>query len=157
MLKIRNQKRDPFVPHISMSALFRLSSFGHWNNIVANQKEINFTRRELKHDITLLAKAFLNLGIKKGDIILVTTGRSIYDNIIIFFAANRIGAVASFLDEKTPRDTILHYLEDFKSPLLFTYHKSPSQIKAFKKDVKTLKNVINLTSDFNEKTGKTQF
>ena len=46
MLKIKNQKRDPLVPHISMSALFNLSSFMHWDDIVANEKEINFTRRD---------------------------------------------------------------------------------------------------------------
>ena len=155
MLKIKNQKHDPFVPPVSMSALFNLSSSFHWKNIVANQKEVDFSRRDLKRDRKLLAKTFLSLGIKKGDIVLVTTGRSIYDNIVIFFAANKIGAIVSFLDEKTPRDTIIHYLEDFKSPLLFTYKKSPSQIKAFKKDVKTLKNVINLTSDFDNKNWDT--
>ncbi len=151
MLKIKNQKRDPFVPHISMSALFNLSSFRHWDNIVANQKEVEFTRRDLKRDRKLLAKAMLGLGVKSGDIVLVTTGRSLYDNIVIFFAANMIGATVSFLDEKTARDTIVHYLEEFQSSLLFVYKKTPNYIKTLKKDVKTLKNVINLTSDFDEK------
>ncbi|MBR0479677.1 hypothetical protein IJJ49_00170 [Candidatus Saccharibacteria bacterium] len=76
MLKIKSQKRDPFVPPISISALFNLSSFRHWNDVVANQKELDFTRRELKSDQKTLAKAFLALGLKKGDIITVATGRS---------------------------------------------------------------------------------
>lgn len=151
MLKIKHQKRDPFVPHLSMSALFNLSSFRHWNDVVANQKEVDFTRRDLKRDRKLLAKAMLGLGVKAGDIVLVTTGRSLYDNIVIFFAANKIGATVSFLDEKTPRDTVVHYLEEFNSPLLFTYKKSIIQIRTLKKEVKTLKNVINLTSDFDNK------
>ncbi|MBR3228755.1 acyl--CoA ligase [Candidatus Saccharibacteria bacterium] len=144
MLKIKGQKRDPFVPHVSISALFNLSSFRHWNDVVVNQKEIDFTRRELKQDAKILAKAFLRLGIKKRDIILVATGRSMYESVLIFLAANRIGAVVSFLDEKTARDTIIHYLEEFKSKLLITYKYSDKRIKDIKKDVKTLEYVINL-------------
>ena len=144
MLKIKNQKRNPAVPPLSVSALFNLSSFRHWDEVVANQKEIDFTRRELKHDCKILAKAFLELGAKKGDIILIATGRSMYENILIFLAANRLGAIASFLDEKTPRDTILHYLEEFKSPILITYKYSDKRIKELKRDAKFLKHVINL-------------
>ena len=100
MLKIKHQKRDPLVPPISVSALFNLSSFGHNDDVVANQKELDFTRRELKQDIITLAKAFLELGLKKGDIITVATGRSMYENILIFFTANRLGIIVAFLDEK---------------------------------------------------------
>lgn len=148
MLKIKSQKHDPLVPPISVSALFNLSSFRHWKDIVANEKELNFTRKDLKRDRKILAKAFLTLGIKKGDIITVYTGRSIYDNLVIFFAANKIGAIVAFLDEKVTRDTIIHYLDEFNSPLLITYKKSPGRIKDLKKDAKSVKNVINLTSDF---------
>ncbi len=144
MLKIKGQKRDPFVPPISISTLFRLSSFHHWDDVVVNQKELDFTRRELKHDIKILAKAFLQLGIKKKDIITVATGRSMYESVLIFLAANRIGAIVSFLDERTARDTLVHYLEEFNSKLLITYKYSDSHIHGLKHDVKTLKYVINL-------------
>ena len=33
MLKIKNQKKDPIVPPLSISALYNLSSFRHWNEI----------------------------------------------------------------------------------------------------------------------------
>lgn len=144
MLKIKNQKRDPSVPPISISTLFKLSSFRHWDDVVINQKELDFTRRELKHDQKLLTKAFLQLGTKKGDIILVATGRSMYENVLIFLAANRIGAIVSFLDEKTPRDTILHYLDEFNSKILITYKYSDRRIREMKKDAKSLKFVINM-------------
>ena len=132
MLKIKGQKRDPFVPPVSVSALFNLSSFRHWDDTVINQKELDFTRRELKQDIKTLAKAFLQLGIKKRDIILVATGRPMYESVLIFLAANRIGAIASFLDEKSTRDTIVHYLEEFKSKLLITYKYSDRRIHDLK-------------------------
>lgn len=144
MLKIKGQKKDPIVPPVSVSALFNLSSFRHWNKVVVNQKEFDFTRRELKKDRKVVAKAFLALGVKKGDIITVATGRSMYDNILIFLAANKIGAVVSFLDERTPRDTLLHYLDEFKSSLLITYKYSDKRIKEIKRDAKMVENVINL-------------
>ena len=144
MLKIKNQKRDPLVPHVSISTLFNLSSLRHWDSVVINQKELDFTRRELSRDRRTLAKAFLQLGVKRGDIILVATGRSMYENILIFLAANRIGAIASFLDEKTPRDTLIHYLEEFKSKILITYQYKDKRIKDLKRDVKTLNYVINM-------------
>jgi len=140
MLKIKGQKKDPSVPHISISALFHLSSFRHLDDVVVSQKEIEFTRRELKSDQKVMAKAFLSLGVKSGDIILVATGRSMYENILIFLAANRIGAVVAFLDEKTPRDTLLHYLDEFKSPLAVVYKYSDRRIKELKRDTKYVKN-----------------
>jgi len=144
MLKIKGQKRDPLVPPISISTLFNLSSFRHWNSTVVSQKEFEFTRKELKDDRKVLAKAFLALGLKKGDIITVATGRSMYENILIFLAANKIGCVVAFLDEKTPRDTLVHYLDEFKSPLAITYKYSDRRIKELKRDARSVKNVINL-------------
>ena len=144
MLKIKNQKRDPSVPLVSIYALFNLSSFRHWDDTVTNQKELDFTRRELKQDIKTLAKAFLQLGLKKGNIITVATGRSMYENILIFLAANRLGIVVAFLDEKTPRDTLLHHLDEFKSPLLITYKYNDKRIKDLKRDAKSVRHIINL-------------
>ncbi len=155
MLRIKNKQRDPIVPPLSISALFNISSFRHWDDTVVNQKELNFTRRELKRDRKILAKAFLALGIKKGDIITVYTARSMYDNIVIFLAANKIGALVSFLDEKTPRDTLLRHIEEFKSSLLIVQHKTAGRIKGLKKDAKSVKNVVNLTSDYDEKKFET--
>ena len=147
MLKIKNQKKDPIVPPVTISALFDLSSFRHWNNVVVNQKEFDFTRRELKSDRKIVARALLALGVKKGDIITVATGRSMYDNSLLFLAANKIGALVSFLDEKTPRETLLHYIDDFRSKVVVTYKYSDRRIKDLKRDAKSLKTVINLDGE----------
>ncbi len=151
MLEIKGQKRNPLAPSISISALFNLSSFRHWQSVVANQKEINFTRADLKRDRKILAKAFLELGVKSGDIITVKTGRSMYQNVVIFLAANKIGAIVAFLDEKTTHDSLIHYLDEFESSLLITFRKTAKGIKKLKKDAKTVKNVINLDANFDEK------
>ena len=147
MLKFKNQKRDPLVPLLSVYALFRLSSFWHLDDVVINQKEFDFTRRELLGDIKVLAKVFLHLGLKKGDIITVATSRSMYENVLIFLAANRIGAVVSYFDERNSRETILHYLEEFQSSVLVTYKYGPKRIKQIKQDAKSLKYVINIDGE----------
>lgn len=151
MLKIKNQKRDPLTPPINLSALYDISCLGHLDEVAVNQKEQNFTRRELKRDRDTFAKALLQLGIKRGDIITVFTARTLYDSIVIFLAANKLGAIVSFLDEKTPRATLLRYLDEFNSPLLVTYHKTAQQISEYKNDAKSVKHVINLTSDLDHK------
>lgn len=144
MLKIKHQKKDPIVPPLTISALFNLSSFRHWRDVVIDQKEFEFTRKELKKDRDILARAFLALGVKKGDVITVASGRSMYEGVLIFLAANKIGAVVSFLDEKTPRETLIHYLNEFKSEILITYKTHAKRIKELKHDAKTVKHVINL-------------
>lgn len=144
MLKLKHQKHDPVVPPVTISALVDLSSFLHLDDVVVNQKEFDFTRRELKNDRKVIAKALLQLGVKKGDVITVATGRSMYENILIFLAANKIGAMVAFLDEKTPRETLLHYIEEFQSALVVTYKYSDKRIKELKKAAKTVKTVLNL-------------
>ncbi len=144
MLKIKGQKKDPTVPPISISALFTLSCLGHNDEIVIDQKDKTFTRRELKYDRKILAKALLELGVKSGDIITIATGRPIYENIALFLAANKIGAAVVYVDETTPRATLLSYIDDFKSPLVVTKMWAENRIKSLKKDAKSVKNVINL-------------
>ena len=143
MLKIKNQKKDPIVPPLTISGLVNLSSFRHYKSVVVNQKEFDFTRKELIQDRKVVSRALLALGVKRGDIILVATGRSLYENILMFLAANKIGAIVAFLDEKTPRETLLHYLDEFKSSVAVVYKYSDKRIKELKKDAKSLKTVIN--------------
>ena len=143
MLKIQGQKRDPSVPPISISALFTLSCFKHNDDVAVNQKDLNFTRREMKRDRKIFAKALLELGVKSGDIITVASGRPVYENIILFLAANKIGAAISYFDEATPKNTLLQYIEEFKSTILVVHEKTENRIKTLKKDAKTIKYVIN--------------
>jgi len=157
MLKIKHQKKDPFVPPISISALFNLSCFLHNKNVAIDQNEFRITRKQIKHDKKILVRALLALGIKKGDIITVATGRPIYECILLFLSANQIGAIITFVDEKSTRTQILQFLEDYNSPLLVTYQKSAGKIKDLKKEAKSVKNVINLegtTSIDGMKVGK---
>lgn len=133
-----------YIPPLSVSALVDLVNLGHKDDLAVNQKEENITYRQLKGDRKILAKAFLQLGIKKGDIITVGTSRSMYENILIFLAANQIGAVVAFFDETTTYSVLTGYLEEFNSPLLICYQKKEKYLQKIKSDVKNLKHIINL-------------
>ena len=144
MLKFENRKRAPLVPPISVSELFVLSCVGHKDDVVINQNEVDFTRRQLLADMKLLAKAFLQLDVKAGDIMTVAFDRPLYDNVLVFLAANSIGAAVVFLDERVPFDTLVNYLAEFGSPLVVTYKAQPEEIDALRQAAPGLKHVMNL-------------
>lgn len=121
MSLLYNPGKEPVVPAISVSALFSISCLGHMSEIVVNQKEKDFTRREMKKDQISMARTMLFWGIKKGDIIVVSNARPTYENIVLFLAANRIGAIVSYLDESTGKEILLHDLKMFQAALLVTY------------------------------------
>ncbi len=145
MLEIKGQKPDPSVPPLNMYGMFLLSSTGHWNDVVVDEKFFRYTRREMKRDIETLARALLVLKVKSGDIVTIATGRSMYANLVIFFALNRLGAIACFHDEKISRSALIHYLDEFNSKVLFVYNWNTSQIKDLRWNCKSVKYVINMT------------
>lgn len=146
MLKIKGQKPDPMVPPLSVYGLFLLSCLGHDNDVAADEKVLQWTRYEMKQDIENLAKALLLLEVKKGDIVTIFSGRSMYANIVIFFALNRLGAIACFHDEGIAYETLIKYLDEFDSRVLFTYHASQEQIQQIHQDSEAVEHIINMTA-----------
>lgn len=90
---------------------------------VIEQRGLVITRREFIEDSKMVAKALLEIGIRKGDIITIVMP-NLFQGLIIFNAANRIGAIVTFLNEKTSDQALIRYLKMYNSPLLVTYDKS---------------------------------
>lgn len=122
MLKIKGQKPDPLFPLVNVYALLKISCIGHEDDIVADENRLTFTRREMLRDIETLAKALMELGVRPDDVVVSATGRSLYENVLIFFAANRLGARACFFNENLAREDLVYYLKKFEAKVLFTYH-----------------------------------
>lgn len=70
----------------------------------------------------MMAKSLLKLGIKKGDIVTIYTP-NLYQSLVIFKAANQIGAVVTFLNDEASEEELIKYLNLYNSPLLVTYGK----------------------------------
>lgn len=144
MLKIKGQKPDPMIPPISLFALLKLSNTGHMDDVVVAERPLRFTRRDLMRDVKNLAKALLELEVKPGEIVTVATGRSMYANIVIAFAVNRLGATICFIDEKTPRETLINHLDEFRSRVVFTYRRGSQWGKDLGRAAKSVEYVIDM-------------
>ena len=66
-------------------------------------------------------KAFLYLGIKKGDYVTFCTP-TLPETIYSFYALNRIGAVCNFIDLRMNKERILKYINDTNSKLVISFN-----------------------------------
>ena len=103
----------------------------------------------------IVARAFKELGVKAGDVVTICMENS-YQAILAFLAANKIGAITTFLNYKESPHEIKKYLNLFESPVFINYNKDEAYNEDIKKDTK-VKTIITLSEKdlykkkFNEK------
>ena len=100
--------------------------------IIYFDKKISY--KELFENIEKAAKGLLELGVKKGDIVTIssiTTPEIIY----LFYALSRIGAVANMVDPRTSVDGIKDYITETKSEYIVTLDKFASKIDEVEKQI----------------------
>ena len=90
-------KRNPLIPNLSVSNAFDLVSLGYRNEEAVDCLDLHIKYKDLIKDSSILARAFMELGIKKGDIISICMP-NIYQAVVSYFALNKIGAVTTFLN-----------------------------------------------------------
>ena len=83
-----------------------------------NYFENRITYDELLKNIDVCAKALREYGVKKGDIITICMP-NMPEAIYIFYACNRIGAVADIIHPLSSPEQIKFYLNESKSSYLF--------------------------------------
>ena len=100
------------------------------DNVAINYYGRKITFRELFEHIDETAASFSALGVRSGDIVVissVTTPETIY----IFYALNKIGAISNMVDPRTSIDGIHEYIEETESRILVTINVAyPKIIKA---------------------------
>ena len=107
--------------------------------------DLNVNYDEMINDTVLLSKTFKELGIKKGDIISVSMP-NFYQGVIVYLAANRIGAVTTFINSMSSIEEVLGYLNEFESSLFINFDKDSEYNKKIKDNSK-VKNIITLNKD----------
>jgi len=143
-------EKHPIIPNINIYSAFKLMSAPYKNDSAVDCLDLNATYKELLEDSITLSKAFIELGIKKGDIITVSMP-NFYQAVTTFFAANRIGAVITFLNSFAGVDEVKRYLNEFESPLFVNYDKVDEYNTLIKKGTK-VQNIITLDrNDLNKK------
>ena len=102
-------KIHPIIPNTSIyTAMCLLSSFYNQKEAI-DCLELHANYGTLKQDAITISLALKELGIKKGDIVSVSMP-NFYQAVASFFACNRIGAVATFLDPSSSDYEINEYL-----------------------------------------------
>lgn len=107
------------VPNISIYELFKNRSKINADKIICRCHEDEMTFSMLKNESEIIAKAFLEIGVKKGDIIPLCIEPSCIA-VIIFFALNRIGAISTFLNTTASQKEIEKYIKLYNSNI-FVY------------------------------------
>lgn len=78
--------------------------------------------------INLIAKSLKYLGIKKGDIVTICMPNT-PEAVEIFYAINRIGAVADMVHPLSSKKEIEHYLKESSSHILFLYDANYGKVR----------------------------
>ena len=143
-------KKTVVVPDMSIYNAFNVMSMPYRKDDAIDCLDLTITFDELIDNVTTISKAFKELGIKKGDIVVVSMPN--YSQAVAsFFAANKIGATITFLNSHSNIDEIKHYLNLFESPLLINYDRDEEYNKSIKKDTKVRQIITLKKKDLNRK------
>ena len=107
-------ERHPIIPSISLSNAMDLTNITKQNDYIINCLDLRVKYKELKEDAKIISQAFSELGVKNKDIICISTP-NLYQSVVCFKAANRIGATVTFLNSHAPIEETEKYLNIYNS------------------------------------------
>lgn len=128
-------KRNPIIPDMSIYNAISLINIFNKNSNAIECMNLSISYKELFDEAVIISKSFKEMGISKGDIITVCTPNT-YQAVVVFLAANRIGAITTFLNYLASDNEIKEYLNLFESPLFINYDRTLEYNEKIKKDTK---------------------
>lgn len=137
--------KNPFIPNMSIYNAINLLSTFYRKEEAIDCINLNVNYDEMLRDAVTLSKTFKELGIKKGDIISVAMP-NFYQGVVVYLAANRIGAVTAFINSMSSIEEVLGYLNEFESSLFINYDKDDEYNKKITSNSK-VRNIITLRKD----------
>ena len=137
-------ERNPIIPNfISVANALKLMAFTK-DRYVVDCMDLRVKVSELKEDSRMLAKAFIKLGTKPGDIIACAMP-NLYQTFLVFMAANTIGAITTYLNPYASKEELKDYLNLYESKIFINYDFDNQTNKYFKDNSKVEK-IISLKS-----------
>lgn len=119
-LKYYNEKDlELSVPEMTINDYMDSLTSSYDNNIAFEYFNKNITYKEFKENRDNVVKALIAQGVKPGDIVSVCLP-NIPEVAYIFYAINKLGAVANMLDPRTNKSTITKNVNDAKSNIVLT-------------------------------------
>lgn len=145
------KKNHPIIPNMSIVNAIEVISAFYKNATAIDCLDLSVTYQELLDTSKILSKSFKELGIKSSDIIAVSMP-NFFQAVAVYLAANRIGAVITFLNPGCSIEETKYYLNEFESPLFINYDKDLKYNENIKSDTK-IRQIITLhAQDLNIKT-----
>lgn len=114
-----NKDLELTVPQMLLNDYMDSLTKYYGNNIAFEYFNKHITYHEFKDNRDKVAKSLIALGIKPGDIVSVCLP-NIPEVAYVFYAINKIGAIANMLDPRTNKSTITRNVNDAKSKLVIT-------------------------------------
>lgn len=144
-------ERNPIIPPLTFSQVMDLMFLTQGNHYVIDCLDLRVDVKTLQKDSLMLAKALLQLGVSKKDIVCVSMP-NYYQAVLVFIATNMIGAVTTYLNPLAPNTELVNYLNMYNSKVLIDckldkeYHdyiKKNTQVKHIISMDEALVNSIN--------------
>ncbi len=118
-------------PDISMYAMIQKVQQEYGTYIAYDFMGKSVTYDDFIEEIDVCAKALLMQGIKAGDSVTICLP-NLPQAVVMFYAINRIGAVASMVHPLSAENEILFYLNESKSKIAITLSRFYSKFEAIK-------------------------
>ncbi len=108
---------DVKVPNISAFDFMHESNLNNLDNVALSYFGNQNLYRELFCKIEEVENCFRNIGVKKGDIVTIAIP-NIPENVLIFYALNKIGAISNFIDLRLKEGFLLDAINEVDSKFL---------------------------------------
>lgn len=134
-------------PEMTMEQLLGQACAAFPRNIAYDFMGTKSTFEKLSKDIETCARALLALGVKRGDKVTVCLPNTPHA-IIIFYAINKIGAVANMIHPLSSKGEIQFYLNDSRSKFAVTMDMFYGKFSAVKEQTNLEKTVVCSMADY---------
>lgn len=139
-------ERHPIIPSfLTFSQVMDLMFLTQGNHKIVDCLNLRVDVKEFQKDSLIIAKAFLELGIKPKDIIVVSMP-NYYQAIPVFKAANMIGATVTYLNPLASMEETKNYLNMYESPVFINCNKDQIYNEEIKKGTK-VKHIITMNEN----------
>ena len=133
-----DEKQHLEYPDYSAYKLIEYTASRHLNNISYNYYGTKKTYHEFLKQIDDTARAMKSIGIKHKDVVSICMPNT-PEGIISFYAANKIGAIASMIHPLSAENEIKHYLNISKTEWLITIDFTIEKVAKVINDTKVKK------------------
>ena len=137
----KKEDRDIKVPDISLYEYLDKSSFGRANLVAINYFGVKITFSELLERIDLCSKALTSSGVRENDVVTICMPNT-PEAVIMFYAINKIGAIANLIHPLSSKEEIRDSLIKTKSVFLQVVNINYDKIKDLIKETNIYKTVV---------------